>query len=188
MFPSYVIDGLKAGTYRKIAILSGAGSSVSSGIPDFRSPGGFYDSLRPELITATAQQRRAMAAEPSMVVDIGLFSVNQFPYLEVRRPFILGTIARQWKPTLTHVFYKLLYEKSLLQRLYTQNIDGLDHHVGIPAEKIVDVHGTISSMSCESCKTPYPTDEFKVDVETKIRNIYDSTDSSAPNKSSNIFC
>eukprot|EP00957_Ditylum_brightwellii_P157268 11968974-Ditylum_brightwellii.AAC.1 len=50
---------------KSIAILTGAGVSVASGIPDFRSPGGMYDSLRPELITATPYQRQLMEADPT---------------------------------------------------------------------------------------------------------------------------
>ena len=43
-----------AGT--RVVFLSGAGTSVASGIPDFRSSGGMFDTLRPELITASQQQ------------------------------------------------------------------------------------------------------------------------------------
>ncbi len=87
--------GLKSDQYKSVALLTGAGVSVSSGIPDFRSPGGMYDTLRPELLTATASQRRQMQADPVTVVTWDLFRVNPLPYLEVRRPFILGMIPRQ---------------------------------------------------------------------------------------------
>ena len=42
-----------------------------------------YDTLRPELITATSTQRRAMKYDPTEVVSFDLFQQNQFPYLEV---------------------------------------------------------------------------------------------------------
>jgi len=76
---------------RSVVILTGAGVSCASGIPDFRSPGGMYDTLRPDLITATPKQREAMRLDPTVVVEKSLFLQNAFPYLEVRRPFILGT-------------------------------------------------------------------------------------------------
>ena len=85
---------------KSVAMLTGAGVSVASGIPDFRSPGGMYDTLRPELITATDEQRRLMALDPTYVVEKDMFMQNQFPYMEVRRPFILGVRDRKWKPTI----------------------------------------------------------------------------------------
>ena len=50
---------------------------------------------------------------------------NQFPYLEVRKPFILGTREETWKATIAHRFAELLHTKTnKLTRVYTQNIDG----------------------------------------------------------------
>jgi len=63
-----------------------------------------YDTLRPELITASPQERAAMARDPTCVVLKDMFLQNQFPYHEVRRPFILGTQRQQWKATLFHRF------------------------------------------------------------------------------------
>jgi NAD-dependent deacetylase sirtuin 2 len=172
----------------KIAVLTGAGVSCASGIPDFRSPGGMYDTLRPELITATPEQRNMMRMNPTAVVDIRLFSVNQFPYLEVRRPFILGTANQQWKSTLSHFFVQVLHDKGLLQRLYTQNIDGLDHQMMLPAVKIVNLHGSLAEIKCEFCGAGYQVDQFREEVRTKIKDIYNLNDGVAPTESSNICC
>ena len=188
MFPRSIIDGLREGRFRNVAVLTGAGISVASGIPDFRSPGGMYDTLRPDLLTATPAQRRLMAANPTAVVDIDLFKDNQFPYLEVRRPFILGTAEKKWKPTIAHFFFRLLHEKGMLRRIYTQNIDGLQFDCGIPPEKLVAVHGTISEAACESCGKPSPKDRFIAAVRENIINIYDPSDSEAPKSSSHICC
>ena len=91
----------------QVVFLNGAGMSVASGIPDFRSAGGLYETLRPELLTATPAQRQALADNPTGVVSWGLFRENTFPYLEVRRPFILGIAEQRWKPTVAHFFARV---------------------------------------------------------------------------------
>ena len=64
------------GKCSNVGFLTGAGVSVASGIPDFRSPGGMYDTLRPELLTATAAQKAEMTEEPTAVVSTEMFHAN----------------------------------------------------------------------------------------------------------------
>lgn len=174
---------------KSICILTGAGVSTNSGIPDFRSPGGMYDSLKPDLITATPNQRRMMEVDPTYVVEKGMFFANAFPYLEVRRPFILGTRDHKWKATIAHRFVELLHTKTgKLTRLYTQNIDGLNRQcTDLPAEKIVNVHGSLSEVACEGCGADMDFDEFCSSVKSKIKDIY-KIDPDAPKESSPIKC
>lgn len=174
---------------QSIAILSGAGVSVASGIPDFRSPGGMYDTLRPDLITATERERALMRRDPTYVVSWEIFRHNPFPYLEVRRPFILGTREQTWKATIAHRFAELLHIKTnKLTRVYTQNIDGLDRQCArIPAEKIVPVHGTMSRVACEGCGHPADYESFCENVRRNTKDIYQQ-DKQAPKESSHILC
>lgn len=173
---------------RSVVLLMGAGVSCGAGIPDFRSAGGMYETLRPELITATAEQRRMMEADPSVVVQREMFLETPLPYMEVRRPFILGTRERRWRATLSHRFAEVLHAKGKLTRLFTQNIDGLDHQcTSIPEEKIVPVHGSIGRVACEHCGREADYDAFCDAVSSKIKDIYQS-DSAAPEWSSPIAC
>eukprot|EP00299_Pterocystis_sp_00344_P010597 c4772_g1_i1.p1 GENE.c4772_g1_i1~~c4772_g1_i1.p1 ORF type:complete len:329 (-),score=93.35 c4772_g1_i1:17-856(-) len=146
-----------------------------------------YDTLKPELLTATPADRREMAADPTYVVNWDLFSHNQLPYLEVRRPFILGTNEEKWQPTLSHHFIGLLHDKGILTRLYSQNIDGLDRKVGIPEDKVVNVHGTIAAVSCEFCSTTLPLPTFCDRIKKNIKDIY-NIDPTAPQESTPISC
>ncbi|CAJ1957905.1 unnamed protein product [Cylindrotheca closterium] len=180
---------------KSIVVLTGAGISVNSGIPDFRSAGGMYSTLRADLLTCSAAQRRLMEQDPTYVVSWDIFQRNAFPYLEVRRPFILGTAQQQWKATLSHHFLKLLDTKTnKLTRVYTQNIDGLDHQCfpdNNNDNKIVSVHGTIAQVACEGCGTGMEFDAFCQQVQSNIKDIYDpslSDDEKKQQTSKPIHC
>ena len=158
---------------RSIVVLAGAGVSVSAGIPDFRSPGGMYETLRPELLTATAAERAAMSLDPTAVVSWSLFRDNSLPYLELRRPFILNVAEAKWKATATHHFWEALADRGALRRVFTQNIDGLDFQLNLPAEMLVHPHGTIGEAACEACGVAVESyAEFAAQVATQIRDIY----------------
>jgi len=184
----HVVSGILSGSIKNVVFLCGAGISTASGIPDFRSPGGMYDTLRADLLTATPDQKKALMLDPTMVVNWELFKENQLPYLEVRRPFILGACDKKWKSTLSHFFMKVMEDKKILKRVYTQNIDGLEQQTGIEEDKIVNVHGNISVIICEFCNKTCDPEQFRRAVETQVRNIYDPTDTKAPQESSNILC
>merc|ERR1712226_1163403 len=128
--------------------------SVVSGIPDFRSAGGLYDTLRPELLTASNIERELFAADPTAALSQPLFVQNPLPCLELMRPFMLGTRAEKWKATLAHRFVELLHAKTgKLVRVYTQNIDGLEDQCSqIPEDKVIPVHGTMDRAECARCK------------------------------------
>ena len=112
-----------------------------------------YDTLKPELLTATEEQRRIMTLDPTAVVSKQIFYQNAFPYLELRRPFILGVASDvpQWKATLGHYFMRVMEDKGLLKKVFQQNIDGLDFQTGVSRDKIVTVHGTLGIAQCEFC-------------------------------------
>jgi hypothetical protein len=50
----------------------------------------------------------------------------------------------KYRPTITHSFIRLLYEKGLLLKLFTQNIDCLEREAGVPEEYIVEAHGSFA--------------------------------------------
>jgi NAD-dependent deacetylase sirtuin 2 len=224
-----IISDILSGKIQNVVILTGAGISVASGIPDFRSSTGLYATLKPELLTATKSQQDAIRRNPTLVVDYDLFQINQFPYLEVRRNLILGIAEKKWKPTLGHYFMKVLNDKGILRRVYTQNIDGIDYQLELSSKSlnhdkivltekepsstdsvstssseqnedkdtdedqnekvILNVHGTLHEIECESCHDhSYSLEEFCYEVKTKIKNIYDSSDAEAPSDSSHIRC
>lgn len=182
-----IAQAILRGEVKSVSFLTGAGISVATGIPDFRSPGGMYDTLKPELLTANEREKAAMTEEPTTVVSWSLFKKNPFPYLEVRRPFIIGTQEAEWKMTIGHYFARLLFDKNLLNKVYTQNIDGLDFQTGVPSSHIIPVHGSIGQCSCELCGRAEDMEYFVGELKKKIKCIY-GQDNDAPKESSKIKC
>jgi len=185
---SGIVDMIRSGKCKKVSFLNGAGISVPVGIPDFRSKGGFYATLKPEDLTATPSQREAIKADPTYVLSRKLFLVNQLPYLEQSRPFILGTYEKLWKPSLFHFLLRLFADHQMLGHVFTQNIDGLDYSTGITATNITSVHGTMTSVECEGCGNKIDNKKFYEHVKANVRNIYGESQPPGSDESQPMEC
>lgn len=127
---------------RHWSVQAGAGISTSAGIPDFRSPKtGIYANLA-----------RLNLPYPEAVFDISYFRSNPLPFYALAHELYPG----KYKPTISHLFIRLLSDKGLLLKLFTQNIDCLEREAGIPESKIVEAHGSFARQRCIECKTLYP--------------------------------
>ena len=184
-----VADFILSDKCRSVVILAGAGMSVVSGIPDFRSANGLYATMDPDSLTATQTERDLIRMDPSIALDNHLFLQNQLPCLEVNRQFLLGTKDQVWKATLAHRFVELLHRKTnKLIRLYTQNIDGLEDQCNdLPRDKIVNVHGSMDQAECGMCRSEVDFETFCTNVRHKIKDIT-GTDPTAPTASTYIEC
>lgn len=174
---------------KSIVILAGAGMSVASGIPDFRSADGLYATLNADLLTADDAEREAIRDDPTVSLQQDMFLQNPLPCLELQREFILGTRDQRWKATLGHRFVELLHEKTgKLVRHYTQNIDGLeDQCTKLPRDKVIAVHGSMDRAECARCLSETDFHEFCDKVQTQIKDL-SGKDQSAPVESTSIEC
>uniref|UniRef100_A0A383W007 Deacetylase sirtuin-type domain-containing protein n=1 Tax=Tetradesmus obliquus TaxID=3088 RepID=A0A383W007_TETOB len=151
VLPSLDLAGVAAlissGKARRIITMSGAGISVSAGIPDFRTPGtGLYSQLE-----------RFGLPEPEAVFSIGFFRKNPKPFHMLAKELFPGN----YKPTPTHHFIRLLHDKGLLLRAFTQNIDSLEHEAGLPQSAVVAAHGNFDSAHCIKCHREHSLEHVK---------------------------
>jgi NAD-dependent deacetylase len=118
----------------RIVVLTGAGISTDSGIPDFRGPQGVWTKNPAAEKMATLQH---YVADP-----------------EVRKrawKSRLDTFARQAEPNIGHRTLVELERRGRLLALLTQNVDGLHQAAGSSPERIVEIHGTIREVTCLDC-------------------------------------
>ena len=102
---------------------------------------------------------------PESIFDIDYFKKNPSPFYRLAKELYPG----RHKPTLTHHFICLLHEKNILTRAWTQNIDGLERIAGLPANRLVEAHGTFASARCVECKRTANADQLKQQI---LRGCY----------------
>lgn len=118
----------------RVVVLTGAGISTESGIPDFRGPNGLWT--------------KNPAAEKAS--NIGYYLADP----EVRRQAWQGRLrnaSHEREPNGGHRALVRLEDSGKLLLLVTQNVDGLHQRAGSDPERVVEVHGTTARVVCMSC-------------------------------------
>jgi len=75
---------------------------------------------------------------PEAIFEMGFFRNNPEPFYTLAQELFPGD---RYQPTTAHYFIKLLHEKGILLRRFTQNIDSFEKQAGLPREKLVAAHG-----------------------------------------------
>ena len=134
------LAGLIAASDRVVA-LTGAGVSVPSGIPDFRTPGkGLWAKV-----------------DPMAVATIDAFHSDTKRFWDFYRPRFHDLADKEPNPG--HTVLAELERRGRLDAVITQNIDRLHRKAG--SEDVIEVHGSIATASCTSCSESYPLEEVE---------------------------
>jgi NAD-dependent deacetylase len=121
-------------------VMTGAGISTPSGIPDFRSPGsGLWAQADPmEVISLTTFRRR-----PQVFFDWFRPLARQIEHAE---------------PNPAHLGLARLEQAGLIKAVITQNIDELHQRAG--AQRVLELHGSARTLTCQGCGKHYPAEDF----------------------------
>jgi NAD-dependent deacetylase len=132
-------------TRQPCVVLSGAGMSTESGIPDFRSATGVWAQYDPMLVATIDAFRR----DPARVWEF-----------YARRLGVLGDV----EPNPGHHAVAELERRGLVQAVVTQNVDGLHQRAG--SREVIEVHGALRDAVSPSCGRREPIEGVLRQLET----------------------
>lgn len=119
---------------QRVVVLTGAGISTESGIPDFRGPNGVWTKNPGAEKLATLQH----------------YMANRDARVNAWRNRLSSTM---WEaqPNAGHIALAELERKGKLHTLVTQNVDGLHLKAGTSASRLIEIHGNVREFRCMSC-------------------------------------
>ena len=120
---------------RRICVLTGAGISTDSGIPDYRGPNGVW----------------TRDPDAEKLVTLGYYLAD--PEIR-RRSWLMRQALRDAdpQPNAGHVALVHLERQGRLRALITQNIDGLHQAAGSTPDLVLEIHGTVHEVVCVGCR------------------------------------
>jgi len=127
---------------RRVVVFTGAGISTESGIPDFRSPGGVWSRMKPiyfdEFVSDPAKRREAWDR---------VFNGSA------------GWVGKE--PNAGHHAVARLVARGKASAVITQNVDNLHQQSGVPAPRVIELHGNASYATCLDCGLRHELDVLK---------------------------
>lgn len=128
-------------SHSNIVVITGAGVSTASGIPDYRDSNGDWKHSRP--------------------MDYKDFVASEYARQRYWARSALGREQfKKAKPNSAHTTLALLEAKSKISVLITQNVDGLHQRAG--SQNVIDLHGSLDSVICLDCKARFDRDRFQL--------------------------
>jgi NAD-dependent deacetylase len=127
---------------RRVVVFTGAGISTESGIPDFRSPGGVWSRMRPIYFDEfrRSEERRREAWTRTFSGAMGWTGA---------------------KPNNGHFAIARLVARGTVIAVITQNVDNLHQESGVPADRVIELHGNASYATCLDCGLRHELDVLK---------------------------
>ena len=133
---------------RSVVVFTGAGMSTESGIPDFRSPGGVWSRMKPiqfqDFLTREDMRREAW-----------------------RRAFSGAAGWTGAKPNEGHFAVARLVASGKVSAVITQNVDNLHQESGVPDDRVIELHGNASYVTCLSCGLRHDLDDLRTPFEKR---------------------
>ena len=128
---------------RRVVLFTGAGISTESGIPDFRSPGGVWSKMKPIQFQdfVASEERRREAWNRA-------FSGRA------------GWVGRE--PNAGHMAVARLIAQGKASAVITQNVDNLHQASGVPADRVIELHGNASYATCLECGERHELEALKM--------------------------
>jgi NAD-dependent deacetylase len=137
----------------RAVVFTGAGISTESGVPDFRSPGGFWSKYKP--------------------IEFNQFLASKEMRREAwRRKIAADEAFGHAEPNRGHRAIAHLVSIGKVSAVITQNIDGLHQRSGVPSERVIELHGNGTYAICLRCDRRYELAPiiaaFKIDEEPPV--------------------
>jgi NAD-dependent deacetylase len=124
---------------KNIVVLTGAGISTESGIPDFRSP-----------------KKGLWSQFSEKIVEIGHFKKNPEMFYKFLKTNLKNTFDAT--PNFSHYFLSKYESMGYIKAIITQNIDNLHQKAG--SKKVLELHGNLINAACLNCNEKYNTNSL----------------------------
>ncbi|MGN0492105.1 MAG: NAD-dependent protein deacylase [Acutalibacteraceae bacterium] len=127
-----------------IVFFGGAGVSTESGMKDYRSEDGLYNTVKKYKVS------------PETILSHSFFETHPDVFYDFYYNYFLNTTA---EPNRAHLALAELERQGKLKAVVTQNIDGLHQRAG--SQNVIELHGTTLKHYCTACKAVMPNEQVK---------------------------